>query len=193
MKHTNPNCLRGKSVQLALPLIERPPRLDDFASSQRKHHDGATCPPAVCMREHTARQSCGFGKTAKPAIDDGFEENHQTLPSHASAPCIRIGAPRSRPASPVHRRSYTAVAIPPLRLPNPHGRPTPSFASSPSEGFFLIPSRSSSSTSSPSEGLQSIGGLELVDNHSSHQESNEAGPLALNLPLDECIVNTINL
>ncbi|WVZ70628.1 hypothetical protein U9M48_019276 [Paspalum notatum var. saurae] len=27
--------------------------------------------------------------------------------------------------------------------------------------------------------LQSIGGLELVDNHSSHQESNEAGPLAL--------------
>ena len=38
--------------------------------------------------------------------------------------------------------------------------------------------------------LQSIGGLELVDNHSSHQESNEAGPLALNLPLDECIVNT---
>ncbi|WVZ80591.1 hypothetical protein U9M48_028053 [Paspalum notatum var. saurae] len=27
--------------------------------------------------------------------------------------------------------------------------------------------------------LQSIGGLELVDNHSSHQESNEAVPLAL--------------
>ncbi|WVZ52544.1 hypothetical protein U9M48_003592 [Paspalum notatum var. saurae] len=69
----------------------------------------------------------------------------------------------------------------------------PSIASGPLEDICLSPSRSSSSTSSPSEGLQSIGGLELIDNHSSHQESNETGPLALNLPLDECIVNTFNL
>ncbi|WVZ97308.1 hypothetical protein U9M48_042856 [Paspalum notatum var. saurae] len=69
----------------------------------------------------------------------------------------------------------------------------PSIAFGPLEGFCLSRSMSSSSTASPSEGLQSIGGLELVDNHSSHQESNEAGSLALNLPLDECIVNTFNL
>ncbi|WVZ76027.1 hypothetical protein U9M48_024032 [Paspalum notatum var. saurae] len=72
------------------------------------------------------------------------------------------------PASPVHRsrlavyrRAYTTVAEPPLHVPSFHGRPTPSIASSPLEGFCLSPS-------SPSEGLQSIGGLELVDNHSSH-------------------------
>ncbi|WVZ96942.1 hypothetical protein U9M48_042521 [Paspalum notatum var. saurae] len=34
--------------------------------------------------------------------------------------------------------------------------------------------------------LQSIGGLELVDNHSSHQESNEAGPLAFILQPRVC-------
>ncbi|WVZ80269.1 hypothetical protein U9M48_027760 [Paspalum notatum var. saurae] len=96
------------------------------------------------------------------------------------------------PASPVHRsrlaihrRAYTTVAEPPLRVPSSHGRPTPSIAFGPLEGFCLSPSRSSSSTSSSSEGLQSIGGLDL--------ESNEAGPLAINLPLDECIVNTFNL
>ena len=51
--------------------------------------------------------------------------------------------------------------------------------------------------SCPSEGLLPVGGLlprpvevfSSIDNHSS-SESNEAGPLALNLPLDECIVNT---
>ncbi|WVZ97214.1 hypothetical protein U9M48_042764 [Paspalum notatum var. saurae] len=69
----------------------------------------------------------------------------------------------------------------------------PSIASDPLEGFCLSPSRSSSSTSNLSEGLQSIGGLDLVDNHSSHQESNEASPLTLNLLLDECIVNTFKL
>ncbi|WVZ76259.1 hypothetical protein U9M48_024247 [Paspalum notatum var. saurae] len=93
----------------------------------------------------------------------------------------------------VHRRAYTTIAEPPLRVPSFDGRPTPSIASGQLEGFCLSPSRSSSSISSPSEGLQSIGGLELVDNHSSYQESNEADPLALNLPLDECIVNTFNL
>ncbi|WVZ52233.1 hypothetical protein U9M48_003315 [Paspalum notatum var. saurae] len=41
---------------------------------------------------------------------------------------------------------------------------------------------SSSSTSSPSEGLQSIGGLELVDNHSSLQESNDVMLRHLNGP-----------
>ena len=32
-----------------------------------------------------------------------------------------------------------------------------------------------------------------IDNHSSYQESNEAVPLALNLPLDECIINIFSL
>ena len=49
----------------------------------------------------------------------------------------------------------------------------------------------------PHSGLLPVGGLlprpvevfSSIDNHSS-SESNEASPLALNLPLDECIVNT---
>ena len=119
-------------------------------------------------------------------LGGGFKPKPPKPPSHAFAPCTRVGAPRWHPASPVHRsclavhrRAYTTVADPPLRVPSFHGRPTPSIACGPLEGFCLSPSRSSSSTSSPSEGLQSIGGLELVDNHSSHQENNEAGPLAL--------------
>ncbi|WVZ98098.1 hypothetical protein U9M48_043577, partial [Paspalum notatum var. saurae] len=119
-------------------------------------------------------------------LGGGFEPKPPKPPSHVFAPCTRVGAPRWHPVSPVHRsrlavhqRAYTAVAEPPLRVPSSHGRPTPSIASGPLEGFCLSPSRSSSSTSSPSEGFQSIGGFEFVDNHSSHQESNETSPLAL--------------
>jgi len=88
-----------------------------------------------------------------------LSRNRQSLFSPASAPCTRVGAPRSRTASSarqgclmVHRRSYTAAALPPLRVPSPHGRPTSrsSFwpparrrASCPSEVFCLGPSRSS--------------------------------------------------
>jgi hypothetical protein len=75
-----------------------------------------------------------------------------------------------------------AVAEPPLRVPNSHGRPTPSLPP--------VHRRSSSpSSSSPSEGLQSIGGLlpesirvfmPLTITH--HPRSNEAGPLAPQSP-----------
>ena len=100
-------------------------------------------------------------------LGGGFEPKPPKPPSHAFTPCTRVGAPQWHPASPVHRsrlavhrRAYTTVAEPPLRVPSFHGRPTPSIASGPLEDFCLSPSRSSSSsTSSPSEGLQSIGGL----------------------------------
>ena len=125
------------------------------------------------------------------SLGGDFEPKPLKPPSHAFVPCTQVGAPRWHPASPVHRsrlavhrRTYTTVAEPPLRVPNSHGRPTPSIASSPSEGFCPSPSGSSSPTSGPLEGLLSIGGLELVDNYSSHQESNEAGPLALTLVPD---------
>jgi hypothetical protein len=129
-----------------------------------------------------------FLENWKTRLGGGFEPKPPKPPSHVFAPCTQVGAPRWHPASPVHRscltvhrRTYTAITQPPLRVPSSHGRPTPRLASGPLEGFCLSPSKSSSSsTSSPSEGLQSIGGLKLVDNHSSHQESNEAGPLALN-------------
>jgi hypothetical protein len=60
-----------------------------------------------------------------------WAETRQSVFSTGSAPCTRFGAPRSRTASlarrgclTVHQRSYTATAIPPLRVPSPHGRPT---------------------------------------------------------------------
>ncbi|WVZ58662.1 hypothetical protein U9M48_008905 [Paspalum notatum var. saurae] len=90
-----------------------------------------------------------------------------------------FSSPSESPCGP--SEAYTTVIDPPLRVPSSHGRPTPSIASGPLEGFCLSPS-------SPSEGLQSIGGLELVDNHSSHQESNEAGPLALIQELNKKLV-----
>ena len=118
------------------------------------------------------------------SLGDSFEPKPSKPPSHAFAPCTRVGAPRWHTASlvhqsclAVHRRAYTTVAKPPLRVPSSHGRPTPSScASGPLEGFCLSPLRSFSFFY-----LQSIRGLELVDNHSSHQESNEAVPLALML------------
>ena len=101
------------------------------------------------------------------SLGGGFEPKPPKPPSHAFAPCTRIGAPRSRPASQVHRgclavhlRAYAAVTEPLLRVPNSHGRSTLRLASGPLEDFCLSPSMSSSSsTSSPSEGLQSIEGL----------------------------------
>ena len=128
--------------------------------------DRPHCSPGVmsdCQRDQALRWTGG------PPMDIQF----------AVCLCVRYQAsPRTSHRQAVHRRAYTTVAEPPLRVPSSHGRPTPSIVSGPLEGFCLSPSRSSSSTSSPSKGLQSIGGLELVDNHSSHQESNKAGPLA---------------
>ncbi|WVZ93697.1 hypothetical protein U9M48_039658 [Paspalum notatum var. saurae] len=126
-------------------------------------------------------------------LGGGFEPKPLKPPSHAFAPCTRVGAPRWHPASPVHRshltvHSYPTVAELPLRVPSCHGRPRPSIVFDPLKDFCLSPSRSSSSTSSPSEGLQSIGSLELVDNHSSHQESNETGTLALTRERRPCSV-----
>jgi len=93
-------------------------------------------------------------------LGGSFETKPPKPPSHAFTPSTQVGAPQWHPASPVHRsrltvhpRTYTAVAEPPLRVLNYHGRLMPNVASSPSEGFCLGPSRSSSSTSSPLEGF----------------------------------------
>ena len=76
-------------------------------------------------------------------LGGGFEPKPPKPPSHAFAPCTRVGAPRWHPASPVHRsrltvhrRAYTTVAEPPLHVPSSHGRPTPSIASGPLESFL---------------------------------------------------------
>ena len=137
------------------------------------------CTPGFEVRNRETLENLRLGRTwpifsilasrgpthqALGSLGGGFEPKPPKPPSNIFVPCTRVGASQWHPASPVHRsclavhrRAYTAVAKPPLRVPSSHGRPTLRLASGPLEDFCLSPLRSSSSsTSSPSEGLSSL-------------------------------------